>query len=177
MEQKSFNHLLLKTAFSCMACDGEIDNKEIEVIRRMHAEKNIFGNINLNEELNKMVAQINTEGQGFLKQYFQDLTNANLPESDELKIVETAIETIKADDKIEYSEIKFFKVIKSKLKIKNEFILSIHPDYEDFLEQDIMSSTYLNELLLDFPTTNYVLNLEPLNDLFLDVPDDLDKNI
>jgi uncharacterized tellurite resistance protein B-like protein len=150
MEQKSFNHLLLKTAFSCMACDGEIDNKEIEVIRRMHAEKNIFGNINLNEELNKMVAQINTEGQGFLKQYFQDLTNANLPESDELKIVETAIETIKADDKIEYSEIKFFKVIKSKLKISNDLIMNVHPDFEEYLEDDIISPTYLSTIQSDF---------------------------
>ncbi|MCL9980938.1 MAG: TerB family tellurite resistance protein [Bacteroidia bacterium] len=150
MEQESFNQLLLKTAFSCMACDGEIDNKEIEMIRKMHSEKQIFGDINLNEELTTMVVSINNEGHGFLKMYFQDLTNADLSEAEELKIIETAIDTIKADDKIEYSEIKFFKVIKSKLKISNDLIMNVHPDFEEYLEDDIISPTYLSTIQSDF---------------------------
>ena len=58
---------------------------------------------------------------------------SELSESEELKLVEVAIDTIKADDKVEYSEIKFFKVIKSKLKISDETILKYHPDFEEYL--------------------------------------------
>ena len=46
-----------------------------------------------------------------------------MSEQNELKLIEVAIETIKADEKIEYSEVKFFKVIRSNLKIKNEVII------------------------------------------------------
>jgi len=64
------------------------------------------------------------------------------------------IETIKADEKVEYSEIKFFKVIRSKLKIENERILKIHADFEEYLEQDIISDSYLSRLQDDFFETH-----------------------
>ena len=69
-------------------------------------------------------------------------------------MVEVAIDTIKADNKVEYSEIKFFKVIRSKLKIDNESILEKHPDFEDYLEQDIISDSYLSRLQDDFFDTH-----------------------
>ena len=39
------------------------------------------------------------------------MTDVELTDAHELAIVEVAIDTIKADEKVEYSEIKFFKVI------------------------------------------------------------------
>jgi uncharacterized tellurite resistance protein B-like protein len=150
MEQIIFDKLLLKTAFSCMACDGDIDKREIVLIKTMHQEKKIFGEIDINEELDRLLLEINNEGDSFLKSYFKDLNFAELSEKDELKLIEVAIDTIKADDKIEYSEVKFFKVIRSKLKIKNELILSMHPDFEEYLEQDIISESYLRKLQEDY---------------------------
>jgi uncharacterized tellurite resistance protein B-like protein len=160
MEKQRVNELLLKTAFSCMACDGEIDNKEVQVIKDMHAEKKIFGEINLENELDKLVGGINKDGYGFLKLFFSELTTANLSEKDELRIIETAIETIKADNKVEYSEVKFFKVIRSKLKISNEAILEIHPEFEDYLEEDIMSESYLARIQDDFLSSNTLPEFE-----------------
>jgi hypothetical protein len=83
----------------------------------------------------------------------------------ELKIIEVAISTIKADDKIEYSEIKFFKVIRSKLNIQTSKILEVHADFEDYLEQDILSSAYLAQLQDDFFQTQDKFTLG--NDAFL----------
>ena len=111
MEQISFNKLLLKTAFSCMACDGDIDKREVSLIKKLHQEKKIFGEIDINIELKNLLSEINKDGQLFLKSYFADLSSEVLKEEDELKLIEVAIETIKADDKVEYSEIKFFKLI------------------------------------------------------------------
>jgi uncharacterized tellurite resistance protein B-like protein len=150
MEQISFNKLLLKTAFSCMACDGDIDKREVLLIKTMHQEKNLFGEININQELDNLLLEINEDGHKFLKSYFNELTSAELSELDELKLIEVAIDTINADDKVEYSEVKFFKVIRSKLKIGNESILNVHPGFEEYLEQDIISNSYLASLQDDF---------------------------
>lgn len=153
MEQVKFDKLLLETAFSCMACDGDIDDTEIELIKRLHSDHKVFGDIDIVVELNALLVSINADGSRFLKDYFNNLTSSSLTEKEELKLIEIAIGTIKADDKIEYSEVKFFKVIRSKLDISDEQILTLHPDFEEYLEQDIMSASYLARLQDDFLST------------------------
>ncbi|PQJ72764.1 hypothetical protein [Polaribacter butkevichii] len=165
METINFNKLLLKTAFSCMACDGDIDKREVKLIKRLHQEKKTFGDIDINLEMDNLLIAINKDGHQFLKQYFQELTTSKLTEANELKIVKVAIETIKADDKIEYSEIKFFKVIRSKLKIGNQPILDKYPDFEDYLEQDIISDSYLSRLQEDFFDTHISNEFQLINEI------------
>lgn len=150
MEQIIINKLLLKTAFSCMACDGDIDKRELVLIKKIHQDTKIFGEIDINQELENLLLKINRDGHKFLKSYFNELTSTKLSEQDELKLIEVAIDTINADDKVEYSEVKFFKVIRSKLKIDDNTILSLHPDYEEYLEKDILSESYLARLQNDF---------------------------
>jgi hypothetical protein len=163
MEQLSFNKILLKTAFSCMACDGDIDKRELVLIKKIHQDTKIFGEIDINQELENLLLEINRDGHKFLKSYFSELTSTELSEQDELKLIEVAINTINSDDKVEYSEIKFFKVIRSKLKIDNEPILAKHPDFEDYLEQDIISESYLARLQDDFFDTNTLPELKLIN--------------
>lgn len=160
MEQIIFDKLLLKTAFSCMACDGDIDKREIVLIKTMHQNKKIFGEIDINLELDNLLIEINRDGHQFLKSFFSELTSSSLSEQNELKLIEVAIETIKADEKIEYSEVKFFKVIRSKLKIKNDDVLKFHPDFEDYLEQDIISESYLARLQDEFFETHKLQKFE-----------------
>jgi len=173
MEQISLNKLLLRTAFSCMACDGDIDKREVVLIKTMHQQKKIFGEIDINQELDNLLLEINRDGHKALRNYFNDLTSAVLSEQDELKLIEVAIDTIKADDKIEYSEVKFFKVIRSKLKIENELILAVHPDFEDYLEQDIISESYLARLQDDFFDTQTLPEFE----LISSIDDETFKNL
>ena len=165
MEQKSFNKLLLKTAFSCMACDGDIDKREVVLIKTMHQQKKIFGEMDINQELDNLLLEINRDGHKFLRNYFNELTSSELTEQNELKLIEAAIDTIKADNKVEYSEIKFFKVIRSKLKIDNEPILAIHPDFEEYLEQDIISESYLARLQDDFFDTQTLPEFELISSI------------
>jgi len=122
-----------------MACDGDIDKREVKLIKQLQKERKTFGEIDINTELDTLLLAINKDGHQFLKGYFNELTNTELTEANELKLIEVAIDTIKEDEKVEYSEIKFFKVIRSKLKIDNEPILEKHPDFEDYLEQDIIT--------------------------------------
>ena len=48
-----------------------------------------------------------------------------------------ALKTICADNRIEYSQVKFFKKLRSRLSLTDEEILDNHPDVEDFLLTDI----------------------------------------
>jgi uncharacterized tellurite resistance protein B-like protein len=146
MTSNDFHLLLLRTAFSCMACDGDIDKREVELIKAFHHEQQTFGNLDIEQELESLLAAINTEGYQFLRNFVQQLAGSELDAQQELKLVEVAIDTIKADDKIEYSEIKFFKVIRAKLTISNESIMAAHPDFEEYLEEDIISDSYVNNL-------------------------------
>ena len=156
-----------------MACDGDIDKREVVLIKTMDQEKKIFGEIDINQELENLLLEINRDGHKFLKSYFNELTSTELSEQDELKLIEVAIKTINADDKVEYSEVKFFKVIRSKLKIDNEPILAKHPDFEDYLEQDIISESYLARLQDDFFDTNTLSEFKLIND----IDDDILKNL
>lgn len=177
METVNFDKLLLKTAFSCMACDGDIDKREVILIKRLHKENKTFGDIDVNAEMENLLVAINKDGHQFMSDYFHELTNSDLSEANELKLIEVAIDTIKADEKVEYSEIKFFKVIRSKLKIENEPILEKHPDFEDYLEQDIISESYLARLQEDFFDTHISNEFELINELNEDILDSLkDKN-
>lgn len=167
MEKIYFNELLLKTAFSCMACDGQIDKRELELIKKLHNENTFFGELDIDDFLNIWYSELSQDGQKFLRNFFKDLSSTILTIEDELKIIEAAIKTIKADEKIEYSEIKFFKVIRSKLKIQNDSILAVHPDFEEYLEQDIMSDSYLAQLQDDFFNFQKFDKTELINNLDL----------
>lgn len=138
MEQ---NELLLRTAFACMSCDGDIATEEIELIKQLDQEKHLFGDIEIDKELDALVNEINEKGKGFLKQYLISLAEETLTEEQELKVVDVAVQTIRIDKRIEYSEIKFFKVLRSNLKIVSDETLleKIDGIDENYLAQDIQA--------------------------------------
>ena len=142
----SFDKLLLKTAFCCMASDGNIDNREIALIKTMCENSPLFKDFNFQEEINSLINKINTSGKEFISYYFDLLSKSTLTEKEELTLIDFAIQTIKADEKIEYSEIKFFKNIRHRLKITDDNILAVFPDIEQFLEQDIVTETFLDKI-------------------------------
>ena len=165
MENISFDKLLLKTAFCCMASDGNIDNREITLIKSMCEKSSLFDNFNFQEEINTLITKINTNGKEFISCYFDLLKAKSLTEQEELTLIDFAIQTIKADDVIEYSEIKFFKNIRHRLKISDENILAVYPDIEQFLEADIITESFLDKItnqyldLAELPTFEHI-NLE-----------------
>ena len=146
METISLDKLLLKTAFCCMASDGHIDNREIALIKTMCGNFPLFKDFNFQEEINSLVNKINTRGKEFISYYFDLLSKSNLTEKEELTLIDFAIQTIKADEQIEYSEIKFFKNIRHRLKVNDEKVLAVFPDIEQFLEEDIVTESFLDKI-------------------------------
>lgn len=131
------NELFLKTAFACMACDGDIATEEIALVKQFTEQSSLFSTIDVENKLNDYVAQINKQGRGFLSAYLNDVANAELNEHEEMEIVKIAVQMIEADDKIEYSEVSFFKKIRQRLNVSDEMILAEFPEKEDYLLPDI----------------------------------------
>ena len=74
------------------------------------------------------------------------LKQAQLNEQEELTLIDFAIQTINADEQIEYSEIKFFKNIRHRLNVSDEKILACFPDIEQYLEDDIITDSFLDNI-------------------------------
>jgi uncharacterized tellurite resistance protein B-like protein len=163
METISFDKLLLKTAFCCMASDGNIDKREIELIKSMCENSPLFKDFNFQEEINSLVSKINTRGKEFISFYFDLLGKSTLTEKEELTLIDFAIQTINADEQIEYSEIKFFKNIRHRLKISDENILKVFPDVEIFLEDDIKTESFLNKITSQYLETAELPQFELIN--------------
>lgn len=150
--------LKLKTVFCCMSCDGDIAKEEIEMVKKMVTETSLFEGMDTETLLNTYISEINENGVSFLNKHLNELANAQLTESEQLEIVDLAIKTIEADNRIEYSEVKFFKKIRKRLTLTDEQILAQHPDKEDFLLPDINvmedpeweNATFANISLKDF---------------------------
>ncbi|PIB36567.1 hypothetical protein BFP72_14740 [Reichenbachiella sp. 5M10] len=147
----NFPSIALKTAFSFMTCDGHIDENEIALIRKVASESELFGHINVDQELEFLIEVINQMGMGFLKDYFKVLKNANISEEQELILVQIAMDTLNADAKVDYNEVKFFRIFRTLLTVSDDQIRAKVPSINDeFLETDIFSKSYLDQLFDDY---------------------------
>lgn len=146
-----FNKILLKTAFSFMTCDGHIAPNEVALIRKMAEEDRAFGDIDIDTELDFLIEVINNMGMGFLKDYLKVLRNANLRQEQELRLIEMAIKTLYADGRVDYNEVKFFRIFRSLMSVSDEQIEAQNPNLPDqFLESDVFSHAYLGQLFEDY---------------------------
>ena len=133
------NELYLKTAFCCMACDGDIATEEIELINDI----TLFADIDIEQTLNIYINAINRSGAHFLMAYIDELANDTLSENEKLEIIRLAISIIEADKNIEYSEVSFFKRIRTQFRtLSDEQILNILPGREIFMLPDNNEDKY-----------------------------------
>lgn len=129
--------LYLKTIFCCIACDCEIADEEVKMIREHCAKDTLFSEIDVEKCINSWIDEINQRGRSFLQEYLDELATLDFNEKEQLLLVSLAIKAIETDNCIKYFEIKFFKKIRARLSISDATILAEHPDKEDFLLPDI----------------------------------------
>ena len=102
METIDFDKILVRSAFCCMATDGEIDKKEISSIKKLCEESTLMSDFNFLEEINLLVDEINSKGKQFIISHMNMLSNSKLTEEEELEILNFCYHTIMADDEIHY---------------------------------------------------------------------------
>ena len=145
--------LYLKTVFCCIACDGDIAKEEIRLIRELGTKDKLFNDMDTERYINAWINEINKRGSMFLQNYLNEIATEDLNEKEQLLLVSLVFNAIEADNRIEYSEVKFFKKIRSRLSISDETILGKFPNKEDFLLPDLKvaelpmwdENTYFNQ--------------------------------
>ncbi|MCM1520082.1 MAG: hypothetical protein NC098_04795 [Lachnoclostridium sp.] len=146
------DNLNLATAFAFMACDGDISPDEVKLIKQMNAD-GIIPCDDVDDKLEQLLGQLNARGHGFMKDYFQAVTDADLDADAALALLKIAVATIYADEIVEYSEVKFFRAVRSHiLSMTDEQILEAIPEVEDFwLESDVKSAApgYLDQQYME----------------------------
>ncbi len=122
----------LATAFAFMACDGNISQEEVAAL----SEK--FGN-GTDGQLQEMVADLNARGKEYILDFLRGLEDAGLGKEEAMELLKIGVDTIFADNNVEYSEIKFFRLVRSKFEtVSDEEILASDSRVEDFwLEKDL----------------------------------------
>jgi hypothetical protein len=99
------------------------------------------------------LSKINDRGTEFIEYYFELLHGTEFSEKEELTIIDFAMNTINADEIVEYSEVKFFKAIRKCLNLSDETILAVYPDLEIYLEDDIDTESELDKLVNSYLKT------------------------
>lgn len=146
-----FPRLLLKTVFSFMTCDGHIAPKEVEFIKELAKEKVDLSGLDVDKEMSQMIELINLKGLDFFDDYFKKVNNSDLTEEQEILLLESAIQTITADDKVKQEELNFLKILRTTLKSPDQKILDKFPKIgKDFIHKDAFTDIFIKELYSNY---------------------------
>ena len=122
MQTEDFKKLLFKTAFCVMACDGNIDESEIEEMKKIDSSTTYFNDIDLSIELDNLISDLKNKNVKIVKNLFDSLRENTLSISQELLILEVTLRIINADNIIDENEVKFLNLIRSKLDVADKII-------------------------------------------------------
>ena len=122
MDKNKFKKILFKVAFCTMACDGHIDDREIEELQIMDKKTSFFEAIDLSEELKQLIKDLDKKGTKVIEELFVCLRETKLNPIQELLVLEVALRIINADGKHDENEVKFIHLLRSKLKLHDETI-------------------------------------------------------
>lgn len=121
-EKEEFQTLLFKTAFCFMVCDGHIDERELQEIRKMKETSFFFKDIELEDELNSLLALYEEKGVLIMDELFESVTSKKLSSVQELLLLEVALRIVFADNIVDENELRYIRYLRSKLKLQDSMI-------------------------------------------------------
>lgn len=139
MELSKFKEVLLKVAVCAIACDGDIDDREIEVLHKIEKESPYFSALDLSEILEKSLESCSKDLNTFKNNVLDILKSNTLNIVQELSVLEISLRIIAADEIEEDSEREFINDLR------------VHLDLDDFLiEQRFGDIPYLKPKKSEF---------------------------
>lgn len=122
MEKLEFKKLLFKVACCTMACDGEIDKREIEELKLINTSTFYFKDVDLSGELSAFIDELKAAGVQAVNNLLDSVKSFDLNLIQELLILEVAIRIINADKRHDENEIRFIRQLRRALNLHDEMI-------------------------------------------------------
>jgi len=77
MDKTALKKMLFKVAFCAMAADGRIDDREIKEMQIMNKNASYFADIDLSDELKKLLSDFEMKGKKSLPNYLKSSATMN----------------------------------------------------------------------------------------------------
>lgn len=151
-----------------MACDGDISEDEIKMLE----SSSLLSDFSKDDFLSE-VSSFKNDGKKYLKDYVALLADKSMNILSEKKtsILRLAVDMIKADGVVKYSEIKFFKLIMSVLNVSPKFVLENIEDIDDdwvdsdfSQSKDELSKSFFGNFQLNAMDTANINQLESIKE-------------
>jgi len=169
MDKNMFKKILFKVAFCTMACDGHIDDREIEELKIMDKKTSFFEAVDLSNELQELITSLKKKGTKVIEELFIKLRETKLNPIQELLILEVALRIINADDKHDENEMKFIHLLRSKLEISDEIIHDRFGDIEILHTNEYSKNIIVGKSAIEFAENVQIPEISELTKVNLDI--------
>ena len=160
MDKIKFKKLLFDIACSAIACDGNIDEREIRELKYIEKSTTYFKGIDLSSRLDRFVGNFKENPGATINVVINELRQSFLNPVEEMLVLEIILRLIYADAKIDSKEIDFLKSIRACLSIDNDIIT------QRFGVIDFLVNTQENIVALkDKPLQKYILSSVDMKNL------------
>jgi hypothetical protein len=156
MDKVLLKKMLFKVAFCALAADGKVDDREIKEMQVMDKNTSYFADIDLSEELNNLINGFEIKGKKIIEELFNELHNSELTTIQELLVLEIALRIISSDNEIDANEVKYIKLLRSKLKVHDEIIKErfgvieylMNKDYETNIKTNASENDFITDMIM-----------------------------
>jgi uncharacterized tellurite resistance protein B-like protein len=122
-----YQRLVLVNALNVIACDGDIDDREVEELRRMTTATPYFDELNVEEELAAALRALSEGGPGAIDRALEDLCSAEMTDRQRLKLLEVLLRVIHADDVVREAECAYLQRAREALEVPIEVLARHFP--------------------------------------------------
>jgi hypothetical protein len=165
MDKIEFKKLLFKVAFCAVACDGDIDDREIEEMKEMDKHASFFDHVDLSNELSELVNEFHSKGAAVIEELFSTLREVHLNPIQELLVLEVALRIINADNRHDENEVRFLNLLRSKLELHDQTINDRFGDLDILYTSDYSRDIVTEKMHLEFSANARLPDIQDMSEL------------
>jgi len=140
MEKNEFRKILFDTACATMACDGSIDDSEIQALKKLSKTSTYFKNLKLADRLSKFRNNIDKNPSKTIENTLKVVKEAYFEPLQELILLEVILLIVYADVKIHPKEIEYLQTVRSFLNIEDQTIINRFGEIEALVSKNDLKS-------------------------------------
>ena len=133
MKKEEFRELLLDSAFFVMACDGEIHDDELKVIRELSKKTAYFEGLDLDARIAALNEELESNSRSACQSYFARLREGGLDSAQQLLVVEVVLRLTYADLRLDDNEVLFLKTAVKAIGVQHEELRQRFGSIEGFI--------------------------------------------